>query len=99
MYTDVKVVIDQTQCERLSRGSRWSAGRIAMMRYGIGAGAVVTLKCKSALKYVDGATKRLSLASFPVFRDAVLGTRFWDPTATPVIPPTGPTWSAETPVE
>ena len=98
MYTDAKVVIDQTKCERLSRGSRWSAGRIAMIRYGVAAGAVDMLKCKSALNYADGATKPLALAPFLIFRDAVLGTRFWDPTAPPVTPPEGPTWTAEDPV-
>jgi len=45
VYTDAKVVIDQTTCKRLSRGARWSTGRSVMMRYGIGAGAVGMLKC------------------------------------------------------
>jgi len=73
LYVDAQAVLDGTNCERLTKSSRWLAMRYAMLRWGIACGTISPRKLLAAMNPADGLTKCLTGKAFENGRARLLG--------------------------
>ena len=75
-YTDSKIVLDGSKCERLMKSSRFGAARYAMIRFGIENGQIVAIKVPGESNVADILTKPLTGIIFDTHRRTILGLIF-----------------------
>ncbi len=73
MYTDSQVVLDGTECRRVSRESKWLSVRYAMVRTARDDGAIDPTKCPSDENDADCFTKPLCGPSFDRAQSRIMG--------------------------
>ena len=62
--TDASVVVDGTNCRRVSREMKWVCINYAIVRLAVDDGSVVIVKCTSEANAADGLTKPLTGGTF-----------------------------------
>ena len=73
VYTDAQVVLDGTQCRRVSNTSKWMCTRYAMVRQAEENGAAIPTKCATELNDADIFTKPLTGAAFARAQASIMG--------------------------
>jgi hypothetical protein len=73
VHTDAQVVLDGTNCRRVSNTSKWMCTRYAMVRQAEENGAAVPTKCATELNDADIFTKPLTGAAFSRAQASIMG--------------------------
>ena len=64
VFTDASVVVDGTNCRRVSREMKWVCLNYAIVRQAVGDGGVTIVKCATEDNAADGLTKPLTGKAF-----------------------------------